>query len=247
MTTTATKLVNQAKSWLGANEADGSHKKIIDCYNNHKPLAQGYLVKYSDAWCATFVSACAIKCGATDIIPTECSCPRIIELAKAKGIWIEDESKQPKKGDLILYDWDDNGVGNNKGNPEHIGIVTQVRNGSITVIEGNCDNAVKYRTIPVNGRYIRGFIRPKYQAAAKATTEKAATEKTTETKAASFSVGDKVKLKSGACYYGGGKIPSWLFSKTLYVRQVNDARIVISTQRVGAVTGAVEKKWLKKV
>ena len=56
----ANTIVAQAQTWLGCKESDGSHKKIIDVYNSHKPLARGYAVKYTDAWCATFVSACAI-------------------------------------------------------------------------------------------------------------------------------------------------------------------------------------------
>ena len=59
----ASKVVAQARAWIGLNEADGSHKEIIDLYNSHKPLARGYKVKYTDAWCATTVSAMAIKCG----------------------------------------------------------------------------------------------------------------------------------------------------------------------------------------
>ena len=54
-------VVEQAASWIGYNEADGSFKDIIDIYNADKPLARGYKVKYTDEWCATFVSACAIE------------------------------------------------------------------------------------------------------------------------------------------------------------------------------------------
>ena len=90
-------IVKQAQAWIGCKEADGSHKKIIDVYNAHKPLARNYKVKYSDNWCATFISACAIKCGATDIIPTECSCGQMIELMKAKGIWEENDDITPNQ------------------------------------------------------------------------------------------------------------------------------------------------------
>lgn len=75
-------VVAQARAWLGKKEADGSHKVIIDTYNSHKPLARGYAMKYTDAWCATFVSAVAIKCGVTDILPTECSCDEMIALQR---------------------------------------------------------------------------------------------------------------------------------------------------------------------
>lgn len=162
MSRNANTLINQAKKWLDCKASDGSHKKIIDLYNSHKPLARGYKVKYNDSWCATFVSACAIAVGYTDIIPTECSCVKFIELLKKKGIWIEDESITPKPGYLILYDWDDNGVGDNKGNPDHIGIVESVNGTTITIIEGNYNNAVKRRTLKVNGKYIRGYGAPKY-------------------------------------------------------------------------------------
>ena len=70
----ASKVIAQAVAWLGKNEKDGSHKDMIDIYNAHRPLARGYKVKYTDAWCATFVSAVAVKLGYTGIIPTECSC-----------------------------------------------------------------------------------------------------------------------------------------------------------------------------
>ena len=77
------KVVATAESYVGCKEADGSHRKIIDLYNSHKPLARGYAVKYTDAWCSTFASAEAIACGLTDIFPTECGCEKHIQLFKA--------------------------------------------------------------------------------------------------------------------------------------------------------------------
>ena len=164
--TTRQQIIKQAQAWLGANEKAGTHKKIIDVYNAHKPLARGYKVKYTDEWCATFVSAVSIACGATKIIPTECSCIQMINLLKALGSWQENDGYLPMPGDLIFYDWSDNGKGDNKSNPDHIGIVENVSNGTITVIEGNRGEAVARRYIAVNGRYIRGFGVPKYAGAA---------------------------------------------------------------------------------
>lgn len=165
----ASKVVAQAQSWLGKNEGDGSHKAIIDKYNSHKPLARGYKVTYKDHWCAAFVSAVAIELGYTDIIPTECGCPKMIELFKKAGIWVEDDSRKPNPGDIIFYDWEDSGKGDNKGAPNHVGIVEKVSNDVITVIEGNHDgtdadriDGVERRTIAVNGKYIRGYGVPKY-------------------------------------------------------------------------------------
>lgn len=158
----ASKVVEQAKAWLGCNESDGTHKKIIDVYNSHKPLARGYKVKYTDAWCATFVSAVAIKVGYTDIIPTECGCQKMIDLFKKIGAWVESDSRVPKPGDIIFYDWEDSGKGDNTGSANHVGIVEKVSGSTITVIEGNYSNSVKRRTIAVNGKYIRGYGVPKY-------------------------------------------------------------------------------------
>ena len=172
----ASSVVAQAQAWIGYNEYDGTHKKIIDIYNGQNPLPVGYKVKYTDAWCATFVSAVAVMLGCTDIIPTECSCPRMIKLLQAKGIWIEDENRKPNPGELIFYDWDDNGNGDNKGEPEHVGIVEKVEGNTIIVIEGNYSNSVKRRNLTVNGRYIRGYGSPKYDAEQAENKEEATTE-----------------------------------------------------------------------
>ena len=63
-----------------------------------------------------------------------------------------------------------------------------------------------------------------------------------------FKLGDKVKLIAGAKYKDGKSVPSWLFGKTLYVRKIypNDDNIVVSILKVGAITGAVHKKYLTK-
>ncbi len=164
MAKTRTALVAQAKAWLGCKESDGSHRKIIDIYNAHKPLARSYKVTYTDAWCATFVSACAIKTGMTDLIPTECSCFYMIQGLQKLGRWQENDAYTPKAGDIIFYDWQDSGVGDNKGNADHVGIVEKVSGSTITVIEGNYSNSVKRRTLAVNGRYIRGYGLPAYDA-----------------------------------------------------------------------------------
>ena len=158
-------VVNIARDWLGRKESDGSHRAIIDLYNSHKPLARGYPVKYTDAWCSTFASAVAIKAGLTDIIPTECGCGKHIELFKKLGSWEENDAYVPKPADYIFYDWQDGpnyATTDNVGGADHVGIVEVVSGQNITVIEGNCSNAVKRRQLKVNGRYIRGYGVPNY-------------------------------------------------------------------------------------
>ena len=156
-------VVSLALSWVGLNEADGSYKTIIDIYNSFTgTFPRGTKMQYGWAWCAATWSAQAIKLGYTDIMPIEISCYYLIEAAKKMGIWVENDAYVPKPADAILYDWDDSGAGDNTGTPDHIGTVEKVEGSLITVIEGNYSNAVKRRVLEVNGRYIRGYICPKY-------------------------------------------------------------------------------------
>ena len=191
----AKNVVSQAQAWLGKNEADGSHKEIIDLYNTQRPLPRGYAVKYTDAWCATFVSAVAVKLCYTDIIPTECSCPKMIELLKNIGAWVEDDAYVPNPGDILFYDWQDTGVGDNRGGSDHVGIVEKVEGNTITIIEGNYSNSAKRRTISVNGKYIRGYGVPKYDT--EAVVEKPVVDKPTTTNTEVCTVEVKV-LRKGA-------------------------------------------------
>lgn len=158
------KVVDLVKSWQGKNEADGSYKTIIDIYNSVAPFPRSTKMEYSWAWCACTWSALAKKLGYVPIMPVEISCYYIIEEAKKMGIWVENDAYVPSSGDAILYDWQDNGVGDNTGNPDHIGTVIEVypSAGYMVVEEGNYSNAVKKRTISINGKFIRGFITPKY-------------------------------------------------------------------------------------
>ena len=200
----ASKVVKQAKEWLGKKESNGSFKVIIDLYNSQKPLPVGYKVKYTDEWCATFVSAVAVKLGYTDIIPTECSCDRMIALFKKIGCWIENEDRTPAAGDIIFYDWQDNGVGDNKGSSDHVGIVEKVSGGQIIVIEGNKGQAVARRYLKINGKYIRGYGVPKYDK--EATTKKTVDAIAKEVIAGKWGSGEERKKKLTAAGYNYAEV-----------------------------------------
>lgn len=167
----ASEVVRQAKAWLGLKEADGSFQIILDTYNSQAALPRGYKMTAKDPWCATFVSAVAVALGYTDIIPPECSCTRMIAHLKNIGAWDERDHRIPNPGDLIFYNWEAPASGDDDTDVDHVGIVEYVKNGKITVIEGNFSNGVKRREIPVNHRYIRGYGAPHYDAAPVATTK----------------------------------------------------------------------------
>lgn len=98
-----------------------------------------------------------------------CELSRVSDICKSslsaylkQNRWVEDDAYVPKPGDYIFYDWDDKGIGDCTGWPEHIGIVVSVYGSTIKVVEGNKDNAVGYREVTINGRYIRGYGLPDY-------------------------------------------------------------------------------------
>ena len=155
-------VVSVMRGWLGYSEKNGKFRSIIDLYNTQRPLPRGYKVQYTDEWCAATVTAAGIQAGLHDIILGECSCSRMIALYQAVGRWMENDAYRPQPGDIIMYDWDDTGAGENKGAPEHVGIVAEVNGNTLTIIEGNKGQAVATRTMAVNGRYIRGYCLPDY-------------------------------------------------------------------------------------
>ena len=115
-------LLNVAKSQIGY--AAGSYK--------YTKYGEWYGLPY-DEWCAMFVSWCSNQAGiGTNIIPNHASCLAGVNWFKNNGIWKSRASGYiPKQGDLIYYDYGNNGT------IDHVGIVESVSNGTITSIEGN--------------------------------------------------------------------------------------------------------------
>lgn len=168
------KLVKIAKSYMGAKRGSKDHRFLMDTFNKVKP--DGWAMNYMAPWCAASASAFAILAfgegKAKKYFPLSANCGTIIAKAKKMGIWEEKDSYRPKEGDWILYDWDDSGRGDNKGGPDHVGTVKRTSGNEIVVIEGNKHNMVGDRKIKVNGRYIRGFVTPKFSEMAKGESKK---------------------------------------------------------------------------
>lgn len=167
---------------INSLKGEAGHKKVLEVYNAQKPLPRGYKVKQTDAWCATTVSAVFLMNGYCDI--SECSCPQMIEKAKKKGIWVEDDAYVPQIGDIIMYDWQDSGKGDDVGVADHVGIVVSVTKNKIMVREGNKNKSIGNRDVLVNGIFIRGYITPPYEAekASKTKKESKASKSSTESK-----------------------------------------------------------------
>lgn len=155
------RVVDTALAYLGVNEGTAEHKEIVNRYNSQSKPPRGYLLKNTDPWCAAFASVVGIVLGISHIILPECSCGKMIELYKAAGRWEERDDYVPEPGDLVMYDWDAQ-RGECLGAPNHVGMVVSVKGKTITVIEGNYDNAVKRREICVEYIKVRGYCLPDY-------------------------------------------------------------------------------------
>ena len=237
---TENELRNMPVAWVeklnGCTRGSAGHKLILATFN---AVYKGYTMSVNDPHCATTVSAAFIATGLTDIFPCiECSCSRMITAAKKVGIWEERDSYEANTGDAIMYDWDDSGVGDNTGAPEHVGLVVKRSGGYYDVIEGNTSGGkVGHRRIPVNGRYIRVFIVPKYS---KKATSSSSTTSSPSAPSTAIKVGDKVKVIN-AVTTDGQKF------KTYYdvydVIEVKGDRVVIGVGK--KITAAVKASNLK--
>lgn len=156
------KVVSTAEAWLGTREYSDRHYEMLGIYNSQRPLPRGTRMIASWPWCAAFVSTVSLQCGLRDIMPTECGCPGMVRLYQELGRWVEDDAYIPSPGDVIFYDWQDSGVGDNVGHPDHVGIVLDCDGQNMTIIEGNNANAVNKRVLAVNDRFIRGYGVPDY-------------------------------------------------------------------------------------
>ena len=200
--------VKWLQAMVGTKQKSAAHQKILDEFNK-SGRCKRYKMTLNDPHCATTASAAMSAVGLGDIFPCyECSCGQMIKLAKAAGIWVENDAYVPNVGDKVLYDWDDNGKGDCVGDPEHVGTIESVNKakGTMTVLEGNMGALnVGRRTLAINGRYIRGFVTPKFASKATKTESNPASyaQTTAPTQsAAAFKVGDVVKVTNAVTYDG---------------------------------------------
>lgn len=151
--------VAQARKYLGVDNCI----KFADEFNSFC----GYVaMPYSSPWCACFVSAMAIECGITALIPLNLSCCAMIKGFEKLGRFVEDDNFIPQPGDLAYFDWQGSADTDSVGNTEtdHIGIVEKVEDGLIYTIEGNSGNpgSVRRKSYPIGSKYFSGFACPDY-------------------------------------------------------------------------------------
>lgn len=193
------------------NEGFHACEYPLDCFGYYNPaesvfheveLSGDMDRENSDNYCDATVSAAFIKAGAVDLIGgTECGVEEHVKLFKKAGIWIEDGTITPEKGDIVVFNWDD-ATQPNDGYSDHIEVVRSVASKNFETTGGNMSGGiVGHRTVAIGWGYIRGFARPKYAKANNSTPKpekpdtganKKPTEATTTAKTYTVKSGDNL-------------------------------------------------------
>ncbi|MEU0860618.1 CHAP domain-containing protein [Streptomyces griseofuscus] len=122
MSVTAADVCNVAKSQIGYQEGySNGHWNNIEKY---APAVPGLEWAQGQAWCATFVSWCAMTAGAADLYPRTASCATGVSWFKQKSRF----SYYPAVGAQVFY---------GSGGGEHTGICVAFDADTITCVEGN--------------------------------------------------------------------------------------------------------------
>lgn len=116
-----------------------------------------YGFSYRVAWCACFVSWVLRQAGVTkDVCFNYCYCPTAVNWFKERGIW-KGRSYSPQPGDVIMFDWEGDGVS------DHTGIVERCTGGIVYTIEGNSGDVCRRKSYTVGSSVIMGYGVPKYK------------------------------------------------------------------------------------
>lgn len=148
-------MIKTASQYIGINESQ--KRQLMDYYNREVyPLidkTRKYKIKYTDEWCAMFCSVIAHKIGLTrDQFPFEVSVYYMTQNAKKMGIFTKKLSNA-QVNDLVIYDWKADGTLN------HVGILQEIGQGYIKVLEGNYSKTVKVRTVKTPNSEVYGYIK----------------------------------------------------------------------------------------
>ena len=110
-----------------------------------------YGIPYGD-WCAMFVAFCLEYAGISEEdFPRNAACDYWVDELMPLGLYADAADYIPVPGDLIFYDWDDDPYA------EHIGIVSEVTENTVTAIEGNTSDMVAYRTYDLSDNCVIGY------------------------------------------------------------------------------------------
>lgn len=140
------KLIELVKGELGVAEPTGEDK-YIKWYNN----CTGAKLPLSVAWCAVFVSWAAVNAGIAFKPFASCTLMRNYLRGRALYKTRREHAQNAKAGELVFYDWDAS------GDCDHVGVIVARDGDTLTVIEGNKNDAVGERRINAYSVLIAGY------------------------------------------------------------------------------------------
>lgn len=145
-------LITVASSQIGY--AESTKNFIYDEEDNQQGYTRygaWYGAPYAE-WCAMFVSFCLNYAGIpSSAFPYNASCPAWVSQLSGLGMYRSAGGYDPQPGDIIFFEEDGDGLA------DHVGIVSDVTDGSVTVIEGNCNKQVMRKTYSRSDGRITGY------------------------------------------------------------------------------------------
>lgn len=107
-------------------------------------------------WCAIFVSWCEDQCGLIDGMkaPAFAVVGDGADWFAKRDMWLGKDD-EPAAGDLIFFDWEQD------GDRDHVGIVTSVKDGMVFTVEGNSSDLCRQKRYYLNDPVIHGYARIK--------------------------------------------------------------------------------------
>ena len=152
---TLDRFIEIARAEIGVVEEKYNNVKYNEWYYGREVSA------YNDesgtyAWCAVFISWCAHMANIPEsVIPKFALCNVGRSFYKEIDRY-DTDVKSVKKGDIVFINWS----GGTK--LQHVGIVVDVSDGTITTVEGNRSNAVRLETYNVGDKRLIGFAHPDF-------------------------------------------------------------------------------------
>lgn len=141
------KILEIAETYNGIYEGGEVHRHLVDFYNTTTPLPRGYHLKYTDSWCAAYVSV-VMQCAEIKEFPFECGVFEMYKKLMEKGCIIQ--GRFPIPGEILFF------------KSSHVGIVNGwVQNDfTVSTIEGNTADMCAHRRHNLLHKNILGWASP---------------------------------------------------------------------------------------
>ena len=179
MSNTAADVMKIAKGEIGYSRYNDNKKGTKYGRWYAKYTGEPYYGENGVPYCAMFVSWCFNQAGAKAAGIPGAYCPWIVNAGKKAGKTVA--KKNAKYGDIVLFDWQGDGVS------DHVGLVESNNGSYLTCIEGNTNNGQVLRRTRAYSTVIC-IIRPDYAAAVSTPTTSKPTTSTPTTSKPSTSI-----------------------------------------------------------